>query len=851
MDLKKRQTFSTLLMTVMVSSGLANALINNTNVHIVTVIEEFDKTVSKLIDETLSEVETQVKTENLDVSLNFTHHTIWFKEGDEFQAYLQLCDYLLNGISLLLDLTWEGWIHAQSISTTLNLPYVHLDITIKPFVQASDDFLRYRNATDAALVFLGEKDLDQSLLYLIGNTVIRIVVVDATKPQATDNLRVMKPVPSQFVAYGTGEQLQILFGKLNVSKLLARDTIWTVVQMDFENISLSGFPTGVAHIKPTINMCCSVIGDDRLSKYGAANNTEITTCNCENHAVKDLFISTAIIALGQVFRNMYEEFEGIVLTMTNCSNYTASADFKAAEDEDTINDQEQFIEIADKTISDMEFVDFNDTKIKWNLALDVMMTNSSGTHNIGKWTSETRFVNLAGDSDELVKRFFRVGTVVQLPFVYEKRGRNGEQLTDEYSNPLYSGFCMDLLERLSKEMKFNYQLIIKPPGAFGRKVDGQWDGLVEREEAIDFVAPYFEQSGISIIMRKPEKTTSLFKFMSVLKDEVWWCILAALVVTAIVLWVVDRYSPYSGRNKELYPYKCREFTLSECFWFALTSMTPQGGGEPPKAVSGRILVASYWIFVVLMLATFTANLAAFLTVERMQSPVNSMEELAKQSKINYSVVEGSTIHEYFLNMASAEEQLYNVWKDMTLNSTSDQAKYRVWDYPIKEQYSRILSVITGSGVFKTVEEGYEKINNDLDRKFAFIHDASTLRYAVYHNCNFTEVGEPFAEQPYAIAVQSGSHLQDEIGKHLLELQKDRYFEMLSQKYWNASLKKQCPDSEESEGITLASIGGVFIATLVGLAIGMITLVGEIFYYKKQKKSKVVAISVKPKKGMEQ
>jgi hypothetical protein len=29
----------------------------------------------------------------------------------------------------------------------------------------------------------------------------------------------------------------------------------------------------------------------------------------------------------------------------------------------------------------------------------------------------------------------------------------------------------------------------------------------------------------------------------------------------------------------------------------------------PKAFSGRIVVATYWLFVVLMLATFTANLA--------------------------------------------------------------------------------------------------------------------------------------------------------------------------------------------------------------------------------------------------
>ena len=62
----------------------------------------------------------------------------------------------------------------------------------------------------------------------------------------------------------------------------------------------------------------------------------------------------------------------------------------------------------------------------------------------------------------------------------------------------------------------------------------------------------------------------------------------------------------------------RKFTLKESFWFALTSFTPQGGGEAPKALSSRFLVGAYWLFVVLMLATFTANLAAFLTVERMQ-----------------------------------------------------------------------------------------------------------------------------------------------------------------------------------------------------------------------------------------
>ena len=80
------------------------------------------------------------------------------------------------------------------------------------------------------------------------------------------------------------------------------------------------------------------------------------------------------------------------------------------------------------------------------------------------------------------------------------------------------------------------------------------------------------------------------------------------------------------------------------------------------------------------------------------------------------------------------------------------------------------------------EEGFQKVLDNTNGEFAFVHDASEIRYEFYNNCNYTEVGEPFAEQPYAVAVQQGSHLQEEISKVILELQKDRYFETLYGKY---------------------------------------------------------------------
>lgn len=63
---------------------------------------------------------------------------------------------------------------------------------------------------------------------------------------------------------------------------------------------------------------------------------------------------------------------------------------------------------------------------------------------------------------------------------------------------------------------------------------------------------------------------------------------------------------------------------------------------------------------------------------------------------------------------------------------------------------------------------------------------------------------------------SFASLQDELSRNILLLQKEHFFDDLTAKYWNASLKGSCVKNDDSEGITLESLGGVFIATFVGL-----------------------------------
>jgi hypothetical protein len=55
----------------------------------------------------------------------------------------------------------------------------------------------------------------------------------------------------------------------------------------------------------------------------------------------------------------------------------------------------------------------------------------------------------------------------------------------------------------------------------------------------------------------------------------------------------------------------------------------------------------WWFFTLIMISSYTANLAAFLTVERMDSPIESAEDLAKQTKIKYGALQGGTTASFF------------------------------------------------------------------------------------------------------------------------------------------------------------------------------------------------------------
>ena len=74
---------------------------------------------------------------------------------------------------------------------------------------------------------------------------------------------------------------------------------------------------------------------------------------------------------------------------------------------------------------------------------------------------------------------------------------------------------------------------------------------------------------------------------------------------------------------------------------------PVTSSSRARAISTRMVAGMWWFFTLIMISSYTANLAAFLTVERMESPIESAEDLAKQTKIKYGCLESGSTRAFF------------------------------------------------------------------------------------------------------------------------------------------------------------------------------------------------------------
>ncbi|XP_065723392.2 glutamate receptor ionotropic, kainate 2 isoform X6 [Drosophila suzukii] len=218
-----------------------------------------------------------------------------------------------------------------------------------------------------------------------------------------------------------------------------------------------------------------------------------------------------------------------------------------------------------------------------------------------------------------------------------------------------------------------------------------------------------------------------------------------------------------------------------------------------RATSTRIVGGCWFFFCLIIISSYTANLAAFLTVERMISPIESASDLAEQTEISYGTLEGGSTMTFF------RDSKIGIYQKM-------------WRY----MENRKAAVFV-----KTYEDGIKRV---MEGSYAFLMESTMLDYAVQRDCNLTQIGGLLDSKGYGIATPKGSPWRDKISLAILELQEKGIIQILYDKWWKntGDVCNRDDKSKESKANALGveNIGGVFVVLLCGLALAVVVAIFE-------------------------
>uniref|UniRef100_A0A3P9NCI7 Glutamate receptor n=1 Tax=Poecilia reticulata TaxID=8081 RepID=A0A3P9NCI7_POERE len=482
-------------------------------------------------------------------------------------------------------------------------------------------------------------------------------------------------------------------------------------------------------------------------------------------------------------------------------------------------------------------IQFDNYGRRTNYTIEIHEMKKDGPKKIGCWNEYTGFVNIMDPQVNISEenRTIVVTTIMEAPYVmYKKNYMHLE------GNDRYEGYCVDLASEIAKHVGIKYKLSIVMDGKYGARdpETKTWNGMVGelvygradiavapltitlvREEVIDFSKP-FMSLGISIMIKKPQKSKpGVFSFLDPLAYEIWMCIVFAYIGVSVVLFLVSRFSPYEWnleeqdetKDPQTPPDPPNDFGIFNSLWFSLGAFMQQGCDISPRSLSGRIVGGVWWFFTLIIISSYTANLAAFLTVERMVSPIESAEDLAKQTEIAYGTLDSGSTKEFFRRSKIAVYE-------------------KMWSY-MKSAEPNVF--------VKTTPDGVARVRKSKG-KFAFLLESTMNEYIEQRKpCDTMKVGGNLDSKGYGIATPKGSALRTPVNLAVLKLSEQGILDKLKNKWWYDKGECGTKDSgskDKTSALSLSNVAGVFYILVGGLGLAMMVALIE-FCYKSRQETK--------------
>ncbi|XP_038560137.1 glutamate receptor ionotropic, delta-2 isoform X3 [Micropterus salmoides] len=476
------------------------------------------------------------------------------------------------------------------------------------------------------------------------------------------------------------------------------------------------------------------------------------------------------------------------------------------------------------------FLEFTDNGTNPNIFFEILGTNygedrGRGVSRLATWDPVHGLNGTLTDrklENNMRGVVLQVVTVLEEPFVMVSENVLGKPKK-------YQGFSIDVLDALSNYLGFKYEIYVAPDHKYGSlQPDGQWNGLMgelvfkradvglsaltitpERESVVDFTTRYMDYS-VGVLLRKAERTVDMFACLAPFDLSLWACIAGTVLLVGILVYLLNWLNP-----PRLPMGSVSSTTLYNSMWFVYGSFVQQGGEVPYTTLATRMMMGVWWMFALIVISSYTANLAAFLTITRIENSIQSLQDLSKQTELPYGTVLDSAVY--------------------------DQVRHKAMNpFERDPMYSQMWRMInrTGGGD-NNVEESKEGIRKVKYGRFGFVWDAAVLEYVANNDedCSFYSVSNNAPDRGYGIAMQHGSPYRDIFSQRILELQQNGDMDILKLKWWPkdspCDLYSSIQTRQRGNALDIHSFAGVFCVLAAGVVLSCLIAMVESWWSRRK------------------